>query len=81
MTCIVRIQALSTTGINSDIYNRQRLMMRAEDSKEDKMFDWELVCWLRSKDSYLNSMGLQAEVSLHPGINCFADQVKMCSEC
>lgn len=50
--------------------------MRGEDSKEDKMFDWELICWLRSNDSYLNSTVLLAEVSLHPGINCFAAQVK-----
>lgn len=45
---------------------------------EDTMFDWELVFWLRPKDSHLNSMRLQTEVSLHPGPRCFAAQVKMC---
>lgn len=63
---------------SSDVYNRQRLMMMTgEDNKEDKMFNWELKCWLRPKDSHLNSMGLQTENSLHPGIHGFAAQVRM----
>lgn len=68
VTGIVGTQALARLcpllESSSGIYNRQRLIMRGEDSKEDKMFDWELICWLRSKDSYLNSTGLQAERSL-----------------
>lgn len=55
-------------------------MMTGADNKEDKMFNWELKCWLRSKDSHLNSMGLQTAISLHPGIQCFAAQVRLCPE-
>lgn len=62
---------LQQTEANNDERRRQW---------EDKMSNWECICWLRSKDSHLNSMGLQTSVSLHPGIHLFAAQVKMCPE-
>lgn len=71
MAGIVGIQAparlCALVESRSDIYNRHRLMMGEKDNEEDKMFDWELICWLRYKDSHLNFIGLQAEISLHRG--------------
>lgn len=55
-------------------------MMAGEDNKEDKMFNWELKCWLRSQESHLKSMGLQTEISLHPGTHCLAAQERLCPE-
>lgn len=66
---------------SGDTDNRQRVMMGGEEIRKLKFLAGMLLCWVRSKDSHLNTNGaINRSLSSPYNKHCFATQIKMCPE-